>query len=181
MLYANPRHHDSTRGKNGGAKVKTDDNGRYISNLAAGTYRVTLVISGVPKAFINNTTLQPAESAQLNFDLTQPRAFVTVKKPLHRVWIPAFTGSRLPGLWVEVDDGRGLGPRKLLPTTLYGLADKNYSEPLTAWILKETNNRAGSLTARVISPSLQTGYPRHYGDTEQDRSHVRWNKVYRRF
>jgi 5-hydroxyisourate hydrolase-like protein (transthyretin family) len=86
--------------------VKTDQNGRYISKgLAPGTYRVTLVVNGALKTSINNTTLEPDESTQLNFDLTQTRAFVTVKKGIHRVWIPAFTGSRLPGHWVEVDDG----------------------------------------------------------------------------
>lgn len=86
--------------------VKTDQNGRYTSKeLAAGTYRVTLVVNGVRKTSINNTTLGQDESTKLNFDLTQTRAFVTVKKGIHRVWIPAFTGSRLPGRWVEVDDG----------------------------------------------------------------------------
>ena len=86
--------------------VKTDQNGRYIfKGLAPGTYRVTLVVNGGLKTCINNTALEPDESTQLNFDLIQTRAFVTVKKGIHRVWIPAFTGSRLPGHWVEVDDG----------------------------------------------------------------------------
>jgi len=95
--------------KNGGTlltTVKTDENGHYIlNNLAAGTYRVTLVVNGALKASVNNTTLEPDGSTQLNFDLTQTRAFVTVRKGIHKVWIPAFTGSRLPGRWVEVDDG----------------------------------------------------------------------------
>jgi hypothetical protein len=68
---------------------------------------VTLVVNGALKTSINNTTLEPGETTQLNFDLTQTRASVTVKKGVHRVWIPAFTGSRLPGRWVEVDDGSG--------------------------------------------------------------------------
>jgi hypothetical protein len=85
--------------------VKTDHNGRYIlQGLAAGTYRVTLVVNGASKTSINNTTLEPDEATQLNFDLTGTRTSVTVKKGIHRVWIPAFTGSRLPGHWVEVDD-----------------------------------------------------------------------------
>jgi hypothetical protein len=94
--------------KNGGrllTTVNTDENGRYVlRDLAAGTYRVTLVVDGEVKTSINNTVLEPGESTQLNFDLTQTRAFVTVKKGVHRVWIPAFTGSRLPGRWVEVND-----------------------------------------------------------------------------
>ena len=37
--------------------VKTDQNGRYIfKSLAAGTYRVTLVVNGALKTSINNTT-----------------------------------------------------------------------------------------------------------------------------
>ena len=95
--------------KNGGgllATAKTDANGRYIlKDLAAGTYRVTLVVNGALKTSINNTTVEPGESTQLNFDLTGTRASVTVKKGKHMVWIPAFTGSRLPGRWVEVEDG----------------------------------------------------------------------------
>lgn len=85
--------------------AKTDHSGRYTSkDVAPGTYRVTLLVNGVRKTSINNTTLEPDESTKLNFDLTQTRAFVKVKKGIHRVWIPAFTGSRLPGRWVEVDD-----------------------------------------------------------------------------
>jgi len=38
--------------------VKTDVNGRYtLEGLVAGKYRVTLVVNGVVKASINNTTL----------------------------------------------------------------------------------------------------------------------------
>ena len=63
--------------------VRTDANGRYISEgLAAGNYRVTLVVNGVVKTSINNTTLEPGESTQLNFDLTHRRASVTVRERL---------------------------------------------------------------------------------------------------
>ena len=85
--------------------VKTDAKGHYsLEGLPAGNYRVTLVVNGVVKTSINNTTVEASESTQLNFDLTQSRASVTVKKGKHWVWIPAFTGSRLPGHWVEIDD-----------------------------------------------------------------------------
>jgi 5-hydroxyisourate hydrolase-like protein (transthyretin family) len=84
--------------------VKTNVNGRYsLEGLAAGNYRVTLVVNGAVKASINNATLEPDESTKLNFELKQTRASVTVTKGKHRVWIPPFTGSRLPGRWVEVD------------------------------------------------------------------------------
>jgi 5-hydroxyisourate hydrolase-like protein (transthyretin family) len=85
--------------------VKTNVNGRYsLESLAAGNYRVTLVVNGAVKASINNTTLEPGESTHLNFELKQTRASVTVTKGKHWVWIPPFTGSRLSGRWVEVDD-----------------------------------------------------------------------------
>ena len=85
--------------------VKTNVNGRYsLESLAAGNYRVTLVVNGAVKASINNTTLEPAQSTHLNFELKQTRASVTLTKGKHWVWIPPFTGSRMPGRWVEVDD-----------------------------------------------------------------------------
>jgi 5-hydroxyisourate hydrolase-like protein (transthyretin family) len=88
--------------------VKTNVNGRYsLEGLAAGNYRVTLVVNGAVKASINNTTLEPGASTQLNFELKQTRVSVTVTKGKHRVWMPAFTGSRLPGRWVEIDDSGG--------------------------------------------------------------------------
>ena len=63
-----------------------------------------MVSNIVVKNSINNTTLKPGESTQLNFYLTHRRASVTVEKGKHWVWIPAFTGSRLPGRWVEVNE-----------------------------------------------------------------------------
>ena len=166
--------------KYGGANVKTDEKGRYIfKSLAAGTYRVTLVISGVPKASINNTTLPLGESTQLNFDLTQTRAFVTVKKGLHRVWIPAFTGSRLPGRWVEVDDG-GAWAAEAPANNIVRVSAQELQRTIHSLDIKRGQQPNRESVGSVISRSLQTGSPRHYEDTEQDHSHVRWNKVYRR-
>ena len=97
--------------KNGGrllTTVKTDVNGRYIlEGLPAGNYRVTLVVKGAVKTSINNTTLELGQPTQLNFDLAAAptsRATATVQKGRHWVWIPAFTGSRLPGHWVELNE-----------------------------------------------------------------------------
>jgi hypothetical protein len=85
--------------------VKTNGNGRYsLGGLAAGRYRVTLVVNGAVKASINNTAVASGESTQLNFDLKQTRASVATTKGTHRIWVPPFTGSRLPGRWIEVDD-----------------------------------------------------------------------------
>jgi hypothetical protein len=86
--------------------VKTDAKGHYsLEGLPPGNYRVTLVVNGAVRTSINNTTVAASESTQLNFDLTQTRASVTVKKGKHLVWVPAFTGSRLPGRWMELNDG----------------------------------------------------------------------------
>ena len=97
--------------KNGGkllTTIKTDVNGRYIlDGLPAGNYRVTLVVNRVVKASINNTTVEFGQPTQLNFDLAPnpaSRASATTTKGKHWVWIPAFTGSRLPGHWVELND-----------------------------------------------------------------------------
>ena len=88
--------------------VKTDVNGRYISDgLPAGDYRITLVVHGAVKTSINNTTIESGEPTKLDFDLrTAPasRASVTAKKGRHWVWVPAFTGSRLRGRWIELND-----------------------------------------------------------------------------
>jgi hypothetical protein len=61
-------------------------NGRYsLEGLAAGKYRVTLVVNGAVKVSINNTALEPGESTQLNFKLKQERASVTETKGKH--WV----------------------------------------------------------------------------------------------
>ena len=96
--------------KNGGkllTTVKTDVRGRYIlEGLPPGNYRVTLAVNGAVKTSINNTTIESDAPTQLNFDLAAApasRASVTVQKGRHWVWVPAFTGSRLPGHWVELN------------------------------------------------------------------------------
>jgi hypothetical protein len=64
-------------------------------------------VNGAIKTSINNTTIESDAPTQLNFDLgaaPASRASVTVKKGRHWVWVPAFTGSRLPGHWVELND-----------------------------------------------------------------------------
>ena len=87
------------------ATVKTSVDGRYsLEGLPAGKYRVTLVVNGTVKASINNTPLQLSEPTHLNFELKPTRTAITVTKGTHRIWVPPFTGSRLPGRWVDVDD-----------------------------------------------------------------------------
>src|SRR5213592_1066259 len=88
--------------------VKTDSNGRYVSDgLAAGVYRVTLVVNGAVKSSIMNTKTKADQPTQLNFDLkptAASQASTTAKKGKHKVWVPAKTGSHVGGSWVEVDD-----------------------------------------------------------------------------
>ena len=130
--------------------VKTDAKGRYsLDGLPAGNYRVTLVVNGTVKTSINNTTVEASESTQLNFDLTQTRASVTVKKGKHWVWIPAFTGSRLPGHWsklMTVGAGRG----KLAPPTSYGLVEKNCNGQFTAKTSRGASNTLIVLQLRTF-------------------------------
>jgi hypothetical protein len=89
--------------------VKTDGSGRYVSEgLAAGVYRVTLLVNGAVKASITNTQTKAGERAQLNFDLkpaSASQASAPAKKGKHMVWVPSTTGSHIGGRWVEVDDG----------------------------------------------------------------------------
>jgi 5-hydroxyisourate hydrolase-like protein (transthyretin family) len=88
--------------------VKTDANGRYVSNgLAAGVYRVTLVVNGAVKASIMNTKTKADQATQLNFDLKPApaaQASTPAKKGKHMVWVPSSTGSHIGGRWVEVDE-----------------------------------------------------------------------------
>src|SRR5215510_4259488 len=63
-----------------------------------------MVPSKLPSIIQPSSRMRPT---QLNFDLRATpasRASVTVKKGRHWVWVPAFTGSRLPGHWVELND-----------------------------------------------------------------------------
>jgi Carboxypeptidase regulatory-like domain len=88
--------------------VKTDGNGRYVSDgLAAGMYRVTLVVNGAIKASILNTQTKADQRTQLNFDLkpvSASQASAPAKKGKHMVWVPSNTGSHIGGRWVEVPD-----------------------------------------------------------------------------
>lgn len=97
---------ESKDGKQLFAKVKTDAQGRYISQgLSAGVYRVSLLVNGAVKASIANTQTKPDQVTQLNFDLRPfPAAQVNAaeKKGKHMVWIPAGTGTHLGGHWEEV-------------------------------------------------------------------------------
>jgi hypothetical protein len=91
-------------GKNGNQVVKTDATGHYISNgLAAGVYKVSLVVNGVIKASILSAKTQSSKPTELNFDLTAKTA--PVKKHTHMVWVAGETGTHIgTGRWVEVDD-----------------------------------------------------------------------------
>jgi hypothetical protein len=85
--------------------VKTDANGHYISDgLAAGTYKVTLVVNGSVKASILNAKTQLGKPTQLNFDLTAKT--VSAKKHTHSVYCPTETGTLIGGTgrWIDVDD-----------------------------------------------------------------------------
>ncbi|HEU5313007.1 MAG TPA: carboxypeptidase-like regulatory domain-containing protein [Candidatus Udaeobacter sp.] len=89
--------------------VKTDGSGRYVSDgLAAGVYRVTLLVNGAVKASIMNTKTKTNERTQLNFDLKPTSASKASTSAnsgkKHMVWVPSSTGSHIGGRWVEVDE-----------------------------------------------------------------------------
>jgi len=99
---------ESRDGKKLFKTVKTDRNGRYVSDgLAAGVYRVTLVVDGAVKASITNTQTRADQPTQLNFDLKPvltSQASTAAKSGKHMVWVPSSTGSHIGGRWVEVPD-----------------------------------------------------------------------------
>jgi carboxypeptidase family protein len=92
--------------KNFSKILKTDASGHYVTDgLAAGTYKVMLVINGQVKAVILDAKTQLDKPTQLNFDLSGKRA--SAKKHTRMVWIPSnIIGSNIigGGRWVEVDD-----------------------------------------------------------------------------
>jgi hypothetical protein len=99
---------ESRDGKKLFKAVKTDGSGRYVSDgLAAGVYRVSLVVNGAVKASIMNTQTKADQPTQLNFDLkpvSASKASATAKSGKHMVWMPATTGSHVGGRWVEVTE-----------------------------------------------------------------------------
>src|SRR5436309_12921815 len=104
---------ESRDGKTLFKTVKTDANGRYISDgLAPSVYRVTLVVNGAVKASIMNTKTKADQRTQLNFDLkpvAASQASAAGKSGKHMVWVPASTGSHIGGSWVEVDESGNAG------------------------------------------------------------------------
>src|SRR4051812_29086207 len=97
---------ESRDGKQVFSTVKTDTQGRYISQgLQAGVYRVTLVVSGAVKSSIRNTQTKANQTTQLNFDFkTTSQADNTTGSRKHMVWMPGRTGTHLGGNWIQVDD-----------------------------------------------------------------------------
>lgn len=108
---------ESKDGKQRFNTVKTDGNGRYISEgLPLGIYRVTLVVNGAVKASITNTKTKANQTTQLNFDLKPvplAQASAGQKKGKHMVWMPPTTGSHTGGRWIEVDDNGSAEPGTL--------------------------------------------------------------------
>ena len=97
---------ESRDGKQLIGQVKTDPNGRYVSQgLQPGVYRVSLLVNGVVKASVANAQTKANQPTQLNFDFkpTSQSAKLT-KGRKHMVWVPARTGSHLGGTWVEVEE-----------------------------------------------------------------------------
>lgn len=83
--------------------VKTDWRGRMaVANLEVGTYKLTAIVAGgIQSSQIVKTQAQ--KPSLVTFDLT--KAPVTAGKGKTRmVYVPAPTGTRIGGGWVQVND-----------------------------------------------------------------------------
>jgi len=97
---------ESRDGKQVFSTVKTDTQGRYISQgLQPGVYRVTLLVNGAVKASSTNARTKTNQPTQLNFDFKPTSQAANSSRGGKRmVWMPGRTGTHLGGNWVEVDD-----------------------------------------------------------------------------
>src|SRR6476660_7773520 len=97
---------ESRDGKQVFSTVKTDTQGRYISQgLQPGVYRVTLLVNGAVKASSTNARTKTNQPTQLNFDFKPTSQAANSSRGGRRmVWMPGRTGTHLGGNWVEVDD-----------------------------------------------------------------------------
>jgi len=97
---------ESRDGKQVFSTVKTDTEGRYISQgLQPGVYRVTLLVGGAVKSSIRNTQTKANQPTELNFDFKQAsQADNITGSRKHMVWMPGRTGTHLGGNWIQVDD-----------------------------------------------------------------------------
>lgn len=87
--------------KDGGLvrQTRTKGNGHYIQgDLAAGTYRVSLIVNGDTKATLTNVAPRENETETLNFSLTGRVDFSSGGK--HYVLLKSPTGTHLDR-WVE--------------------------------------------------------------------------------
>ncbi|HLW35557.1 MAG TPA: carboxypeptidase-like regulatory domain-containing protein [Chthoniobacterales bacterium] len=90
-------------------KIHTKADGRYnYPALEEGTYNVTLLVNGEPKASINNVKTKAGEMQTLNFEIVKGSRVTPYSPGKHYVWIPSETGTHL-GHWAEVEgDGKGM-------------------------------------------------------------------------
>jgi len=97
---------ESRDGKQVFSTVKTDTEGRYISQgLQPGVYRVTLLVGGAVKSSIRNTQTKANQPTELNFDFKQAsQADNITGSRKHMVWMPGRNGTHLGGNWIQVDD-----------------------------------------------------------------------------
>ena len=85
-----------------GARTKTDVRGQYrFSNVAAGTYKVSVFSANVMQRFISNVMLEGNKRVDLKIS---PASSAAQTKRKHRVWVPPPTGTYIGGKWKEVDD-----------------------------------------------------------------------------
>jgi hypothetical protein len=83
--------------------VKTDWRGRMaVANLEVGTYKLTAIVAGgIQSSQVVKAQVQ--KPLAVTFDMSKTPAMVGKSKK-RMVYVPAPTGTRIGGGWVEVDD-----------------------------------------------------------------------------
>jgi Carboxypeptidase regulatory-like domain len=122
--------------KNFSKVVKSDANGHYTCDgLAAGTYKVTLIVNGSVKASILNAKTQLGKRTQLNFELTARTASVKT----HKVWVAPDTGTHIgSGQWIDVDENGN-------PVNLSGTSGINTVETVNRSAIQNLRPSAGKM------------------------------------
>ena len=82
--------------------LKTDARGHLVANnLEAGTYKVTATVEGGVSS--SQTVKAKANKSLVAFNMSKTAA-ITGKAKVRYTWVPAETGTRLGGHWVESPD-----------------------------------------------------------------------------